>query len=106
DVVKQYLQSGFKAVVVCANSALLDESFCGRLLDEGFFSDLPPGVDPCGENGEYHSFVFDGPIFSRPINFKLGEVVSREYPSPKGADDCFTTPKPASGFYFCDLLPL
>ncbi|NTS39777.1 adenine nucleotide alpha hydrolase [Flavisolibacter sp. BT320] len=106
DVVAQYLQSGFQAVVVCVNSAFLHERFCGRLLDESFFSDLPPGVDPCGENGEYHSFVFDGPIFSRPIDFKLGEVVYREYPSPKGADDCFATPKPASGFYFCDLLPL
>lgn len=106
DVVQSYLQSGFKAVVVCVNSALLDESFCGRLLDEAFFRDLPSGVDPCGENGEYHSFVFDGPLFSRPINFKIGEVVHKEYASPKKEDDCFTTSRPASGFYFCDLVPL
>jgi uncharacterized protein (TIGR00290 family) len=106
EVVQQYLQSGFKAVVVCINSTYLDKSFCGRLLDENFFNDLPPGIDPCGENGEYHSFVFDGPLFSRPINFKLGEVVHKEYPSPKEGDNCFTTPKPASGFYFIDLLPL
>lgn len=105
-VVQQYLHSGFKAVVVCVNAACLDKSFCGRLLDEQFFRDLPSGVDPCGENGEYHSFVFDGPLFSRPVNFRIGEVVFREYPSPKTGDDCFTTPQAVSGFYFCDLQPL
>ncbi|HEV7333259.1 MAG TPA: ATP-binding protein [Flavisolibacter sp.] len=106
EVVQLFLQSGFKAIAVCVNSSHLDQSFCGRLLDESFFNDLPPDVDPCGENGEYHSFVFDGPLFSRPINFLIGEMVFREYPSPKGTDDCFTNPKPATGFYFCDLLPL
>lgn len=105
-VVDQFLLNGFKAVVVCVNSAQLDKSFCGRLLDEHFFRDLPPFVDPCGENGEYHSFVFDGPNFSAPVLFQKGEMVYREYPSPQKADDCFTGPQPASGFYFCDLLPL
>lgn len=105
-VVQQYLQSGFKAVVVCVNAASLDKSFCGRLLDESFFRDLPPGADPCGENGEYHSFVFDGPLFAKPVNFQVGEVVFREYPSPKTGDDCFTNPQAVSGFYFCDLLAL
>ena len=106
DVVQQFLEYGFRGIVVCVNASYLDKNFCGRLLDESFFNDLPPAVDPCGENGEYHSFVFDGPLFSRPINFKIGETVFREYPSPKDADDCFTNPKPESGFYFCDLLPL
>lgn len=106
DVVAQYLQSGFRAVVVCVKASCLDKSFCGRLLDEDFFRDLPPGVDPCGENGEYHSFVFDGPLFTKPVNFRTGAVVLREYPSPKDGVECFANPQPVSGFYFCDLLAL
>ena len=68
--------------------------------------DLPPGVNPCGENGEYHSFVFDAPYFSRPIDVVRGEVVRRTYQSPTGQggsggpDDPF-----AAGFWYCDLLP-
>jgi uncharacterized protein (TIGR00290 family) len=106
QVVRQFLAQGFKAIAVCINSAHLDQSFCGRLMDESFFNELPASVDPSGENGEYHSFVFDGPNFSAPVPFTKGERVFREYPSPKTSDDCFTQPQPPSGFYFCDLLPL
>lgn len=106
EVVQKFLEKGFRAIVVCINSATLDESFCGRLMDESFFNDLPATVDPCGENGEYHSFVFDGPNFSGPVSFQKGEVVFREYAAPKTGDECFTTPQPRSGFYFCDLLPV
>lgn len=102
-LMQQFINKGFKAVVVCVNSACLNKSFCGRLLDEAFLKDLPSNVDPCGENGECHSFVFDGPNFSRPVAFQKGEVVYKEYPAPK-ATDCFTTPQPAAGFFFQDLL--
>lgn len=102
-LMRRFIDEGFKAVVVCVSNKFLDESFCGRLLDETFIADLPPGVDPCGENGEYHSFVFDGPIFSEPVGFKKGETVFKEYPAPK-SDDCFTQPQPATGFFFQDLL--
>lgn len=105
EVVKQFLQSGFKAIVVCINNPKLDESFCGRLMDESFFNELPDDVDPCGENGEYHSFVFDAPNFQSAIPYAKGEMVFKEYPSPK-ADDCFTQAQPSTGFYFCDLLPV
>lgn len=105
EVVRQFLDLGFEAVVVCVNGAQLDPSFCGRLMDEQFFRDLPATVDPCGENGEYHSFVFDGPNFSAPVPFRRGEVVCREYPAPATGDECFTEPRPVSRFYFCDLLP-
>ena len=67
--------------------AQLDPSFLGREIDERFLSDLPEQVDPCGENGEFHTFVFDGPSFSSPVPFSIGERVIRE------------------GFWFCDLLP-
>jgi uncharacterized protein (TIGR00290 family) len=77
---------GFKALVVCVDGTALDASFAGRMVDAAFLRDLPPGVDPCGEHGEFHTFVFDGPIFHRPVACRLGEVVFRQ------------------GFYFCDLL--
>lgn len=78
---------GFKALVICVDSTVLEASFVGRPIDEDFLRDLPTGVDPSGEHGEFHTFVFDGPIFSRPVECKLGAVVQRQ------------------GFYFCDVVP-
>lgn len=103
-LMRDFMEAGFKALAVCVNKDQLAKSFCGRVLDESFVNDLPATVDPCGENGEYHSFVFDGPIFSKPVAFQKGGVVYKEYPSPKGSDDCFTAPPPAAGFWFQDLV--
>lgn len=75
----KFIQSGFKAVLVCVNENYLPESWAGRELDETILDDLPASVDPCGENGEYHSFVYDGPIFAKPIAFQKGETVRRSY---------------------------
>jgi uncharacterized protein (TIGR00290 family) len=72
------LRSGFKAVVTCVDTQALPAEFCGREIDETFLADLPAGIDPCGENGEFHSFAYAGPIFSRPIAFTRGERVLRE----------------------------
>ncbi|OLY93791.1 MJ0570-related uncharacterized domain-containing protein [Cnuella takakiae] len=107
ELIAEFIGLGFKAVIVCVNGRHLDESFCGRIIDESFLADLPDSVDPCGENGEYHSFVFDGPIFQQPIAFTVGEKVYREYAAPKDEkNQCFSpTPQPPSGFYFLDLLP-
>ncbi|MER3470524.1 MAG: ATP-binding protein [Chitinophagaceae bacterium] len=106
SLMKEFLAAGFKAIVVCVNAEFLDKSFCGRIIDQSFIDDLPVNVDVCGENGEYHSFVFDGPIFSKPIPYTKGEIIFKEYPAPKNdTSDCFTTPKSTTGFYFCDLLP-
>jgi uncharacterized protein (TIGR00290 family) len=85
--IREFLELGFRAVVTCVDSKVLDQSFAGRLIDESFLSALPAQVDPCGENGEFHSFVFDGPIFNTPVKFSLGESVLRE------------------SFWFRDLLP-
>ena len=74
---RRFLDAGFRAIAVCVDSRVLDPSFAGRELDESFFADLPSGVDPCGENGEFHTFVFDGPLFSAPLSIRLGEVVQR-----------------------------
>jgi uncharacterized protein (TIGR00290 family) len=96
DLVQDFIARGFKAILVAVDASKLDKSFAGRLIDQSLLDDLPPGVDPCGENGEFHSFVFDGPFFKFPVNFHKGEVVHRSYPH----DDY-----PDSGFYFLDLLP-
>ncbi len=103
ELLQEFLRLGFKAIVVCVNATFLDKRFCGRLLDEDFLADLPPNVDPCGENGEYHSFVFDGPIFKNPVAFEQGETVYREYRTPNAADSVATDM--TTGFYFADLLP-
>jgi uncharacterized protein (TIGR00290 family) len=97
DLLREFLALGFRAIVVCVNEQYLDQSFCGRLLDETFLADLPPGVDPCGENGEYHSFVFAAPYFSAPIAVEQGELVRRTYPAPAGGGE--------AAFWYCDLLP-
>ncbi len=105
-LMREFLLLGFKAVIVCVNEQYLDKSFCGRLIDESFIRDLPGNVDICGENGEYHSFVFDGPIFNTAINFKIGEVVRRTYPAPSNNGRlCYkpTTPNEYA-FHFCDLV--
>ncbi|GAB4389174.1 MAG: ATPase [Thermodesulfovibrionales bacterium] len=88
ELARRFLALGFRAVVTCVDSEALDGSFAGREYDESFLSDLPPGVDPCGENGEFHSFVYDGPIFSEPVAVARGEVVVRD-----------------GRFHFCDLVP-
>ena len=81
---------------MCANADLLDDSFVGREIDHSFLDDLPLGVDPCGENGEFHTFCYDGPIFKNPVGFSVGEKVLREY---KHGDT-------RSRFWFCDLLSI
>jgi uncharacterized protein (TIGR00290 family) len=107
QLMNEFLQLGFKAIIVCVNEKFLDKSFCGRIIDASFVRDLPPGVDVCGENGEYHSYVFDGPVFDHPVPFKKGEIVYRRYAAPQtSADSCSPMDQASAyGFYFCDLLP-
>ena len=101
ELVHEFIEFGFKSIIVCVNEQYLDKSFCGRIIDKDFLNDLPKNVDPCGENGEFHSFVFDGPIFKIPIAFAKGEIVYKIYMAPKENDST----RPDYGFYFCDLLP-
>jgi uncharacterized protein (TIGR00290 family) len=98
QLLKDFIELGFKAIIVAVNGNMLHPSFCGRMIDESFINDLPPGVDTCGENGEYHSFVFDGPHFRHPVPFTKGEIISHHYPDPVAKDQQIP-------FYFCDLLP-
>lgn len=74
----QFLLDGFQARVVCVDTTQLDESFAGRAFDEQFLRDLPPGIDPCGEHGEFHTFVSAGPIFGWPVDYRVGDKVLRD----------------------------
>ncbi|MEW6441965.1 MAG: diphthine--ammonia ligase [bacterium] len=88
ELARQFIRLGFRAVVTCVDCRALDRSFAGREIDERFLADLPAGADPCGENGEFHSFVWDGPLFRRPVRLERGQAVLRD-----------------ERFCFCDLLP-
>ncbi|MDR6563027.1 MULTISPECIES: diphthine--ammonia ligase [unclassified Arcicella] len=113
DIIKEFLDLGFKTITTCVNDKYLDKRFVGRIIDESFLNDLPENVDPCGENGEFHTFVFDGPIFSQPIAFEKGEIVYRKYTSSKPKDndsyDCDDANQDNpfdNGFWYCDLLSI
>jgi len=97
-VANDFIQKGFKAIIVSVDSRYLDKSFAGRIYDESFLNDLPTNVDLCGENGEFHSFVFDGPIFKTPVIFEKGEIVYKEYKSHSKEN-----PDENIGFWYCDL---
>ena len=87
DLARRFLSLGFRAVLCCVDGQALDASFAGRLFDEALLADLPAGVDPCGENGEFHTFVFDGPPFRRPVAWAAGGRTARD-----------------GRFAYCDLL--
>jgi uncharacterized protein (TIGR00290 family) len=84
---RDMIATGLKAKITCVDPSKLAKSFAGRDYDLPLLQALPAGVDPCGENGEFHTFVYDAPVFSRPIGVQSGEVVERD------------------GFIFADLLP-
>jgi uncharacterized protein (TIGR00290 family) len=84
---REFVRLGFRAILVCVDPAQLDPAFCGRDYDDALLDALPAAVDPCGERGEFHTFVWDGPGFARPVPVTRGEVVRRD------------------GFVFQDLLP-
>lgn len=96
ELIQEFLDLGFKTMVVSVDGSKLDKSFAGRELDESFLNDLPQNVDPCGENGEFHTFVFEGPIFSKPVSFNKGEVVGKEYKLSGETDEKVT-------YWFQDL---
>jgi uncharacterized protein (TIGR00290 family) len=87
-LIRAFIADGFRTAVVCVDPAQLDPSFAGRVIDDRFLADLPSNVDPCGENGEFHTFVFDGPMFGHAVKFSFGEIVCRD------------------SFWFCDLVPV
>jgi len=107
ELLNEFLDLGFKTIIVCANSKYFGEEFVGTIIDKKFINNLPEGVDPCGENGEFHTFCFDGPIFKNPIDFSIGEKVYREYDAPKTDEDDTVCKSDSEtyGVWYCDLLP-
>ena len=95
ELIEEFIDLGFKAVVTCVDAQKLGEDFVGRVIDRDFIASLPANVDICGENGEFHSFVFDGPLFKRPVDFKLGEKVYSEY--TVGSAETY-------GYWYIDIL--
>jgi uncharacterized protein (TIGR00290 family) len=87
ELIRDFRSAGFRAITASVDPKVLNRTFAGRELDEQFFRDLPSNVDPCGENGEFHTFVFDGPIFRNSIPVRAGEILERD------------------SFIYCDLLP-
>jgi len=88
ELAHRFVDLEFKAVITCVDSQMLGKEFVGRFFDKQFLSELPASVDACGDNGEFHSFVYDGPIFRNRVSHALGEIVLRD-----------------NRFYYCDLLP-
>jgi diphthamide synthase (EF-2-diphthine--ammonia ligase) len=83
-----FIDLGFKTIITCVDTNVLGKIFTGRGFNKEFLTELPANIDPCGENGEFHSFVYDGPIFKKRIAYDIGEVVLRE-----------------NRFCYCDLIP-
>jgi len=114
ELIREFIALGFGSVICCTNDAWLDQTAVGRRIDEEFIHSLPAGVDPCGENGEFHSFVFAGPVFRYPVKFTVGEKVYRPLeqthpgsPPPSSVPACPPAgPRATKGFWFCDLLPV
>ena len=78
DLARDMIDAGLRARLTCIDPRKLDRSFAGRTFDDALLNDLPPGIDPCGENGEFHSFAFGGPMFTEELNVKTGAVVDRD----------------------------
>jgi uncharacterized protein (TIGR00290 family) len=101
-LLEEFLALKFKTVLCCTNDAYLGEEWAGRMIDNKFISKLPGNVDPCGENGEYHTFCFDGPIFKTPVPVTVGEKVYKPL-VVKTTDDCALPESKTKGFWFCEL---
>jgi len=111
ELIREFISLGFETVICCVNDAYLSEEAVGRNVDADFIASLPLEVDPCGENGEFHSFAFNGPVFKQPVQFKVGEKVYRPVEITHPSDStstyvCPAGPRQTKGFWFCDLLPI
>jgi uncharacterized protein (TIGR00290 family) len=99
-LINDFINRQFKTVICCTNDGYLGEEWLGREIDKSFIEQLPASVDPCGENGEYHTFCYNGPLFKKKISFTIGEKV---YKTLEIKIDTVYTPS-TKGFWFCDLL--
>jgi len=96
ELINEFLELNFKTITCCVNDGFLNEENVGVELNRAFVSSLPATVDPCGENGEFHTFCYDGPIFKKPVPFIIGEKVYKPL-------DVIVDGSKTKGFWFCEL---
>jgi len=101
-LIDDFINKQFKTILCCTNDAYLGEEWVGREINRSFISELPAGVDPCGENGEYHTFCYDGPIFEKKIYFSVGEKTYK--PLEIKTEDATKGNSITKGFWFVDLI--
>lgn len=94
DLVNEFLAEGFRSVVICINESFMEKGFCGRVFGQELIADLPESVDACGENGEFHTFAFDGPLFQVPVDYRVNEIYHHAPVFPSGD---------AASFYYARL---
>lgn len=105
SIINEFLQLGYKTIIVCTQKNLLP--ICGHIITKELIQDLPADVDPCGENGEFHTFVFEGPIFKTDIMFELGDTIYRTYNYANKDDKdvlCSPADGDSTGFWYIDLI--
>ncbi len=105
-LIRDFVNMQFKTVLSCTNDAYLGEEWVGREVDKTFIDQLPVNVDPCGENGEFHSFCYDGPLFKKKIAFSVGEKVYKPLEIKSQDMDNLSIQTITKGFWYCDLIPI
>lgn len=106
NIINDFISQQFKTIICCTNDGYLGEEWVGKEIDESFIEKLPVIVDPCGENGEYHTFCYDGPIFKKKISFKVGEKVYKALEIKTDDNIILPTNITTKGFWYCDLYHL
>lgn len=104
NLMHEFLEAGFRTLVCSADASFFSEEQTGKTIDHSFLLSLPAEVDACGENGEFHTFVYDGPIFNSPVKFDSGQVISQRY-SYNVLEDDGLVKRCESSFWFQELLP-
>jgi uncharacterized protein (TIGR00290 family) len=104
-IINDFIENKFKSVVCCTDDGYLDKEWLGRDIDKSFVKQLPVNVDPCGENGEFHTFCYDGPLFKNKIDFKIGEKTYKRLEVKKDTVSALPDDIKTKGFWYCDLLP-
>jgi uncharacterized protein (TIGR00290 family) len=104
DLIRYFFSEGFKTITCCVNDAYLKEEHVGTVINEQFIQELPVNVDPCGENGEYHTFCYDGPIFKTSVHFTIGEKIYRPLQLKTDGGDVCKGNTVTRGFWYCELM--
>lgn len=101
-LINDFLSKGFKTITCCINDGYLNEKWVGKEIDRLFIEQLPKDIDPCGENGEFHTFCYEGPLFKKKIKFRIGDII---YKSVNECDNGTSSSK-TRGFWYCDFIPI